>query len=162
MLLCEGAWPTSVLPVGAGDCQGDGGRPIAPTLAHHTGGYSAQSSPTAGWSFTKLTEGPLEKGSPTHQVDRFLGRRLETEWEVLELEDYHRRDRTVKSPIDLEVGYDLDPVGDGTRFSLTMIAETGAGGFFGKLADTVVTRIAKRDWQANLENLKDLLEAETP
>ncbi len=38
-----------------------------------------------------VTDGPLAKGSRVRQVDRFLGRRIETEWEVTELEGYLRR-----------------------------------------------------------------------
>lgn len=108
----------------------------------------------------KLTDGPLEKGSRVRQVDRFLGRRLETEWEVTELHDYLRGDRTVRSPIEMEVEWRLEPVGESTRFIMTMGAEVGSGGFFGKFADPVVIRIAKRDWQANLDKLKEVLEAE--
>jgi hypothetical protein len=108
-----------------------------------------------------LTDGPLKKGSRTRQVDRFLGRRLETEWEVTELHDYLRRDRTLGVPFDMEVEWRLEPVDDATRFTMTMASEAGSRGLFGKLADPVVMQIAKRDWQTNLENLKDILEVET-
>jgi hypothetical protein len=38
--------------------------------------------------------------------------------------------------------------------------ESGAGKFFGKFADSVVIRIAKRDRQTSPDKLKDVLEAE--
>jgi len=108
----------------------------------------------------KVTDGPLEKGSRTRGVDTFLGRHLTTEWEMVELHDYERRERTVSGPFEMEIDWLLEPVGDSTRMVMQMSAEAGAGRFFGKLADAVVIRIAKRDWQANLEKLKDVLEAE--
>jgi hypothetical protein len=108
-----------------------------------------------------VTDGPLEKGSRTRQVDRFLGRRIETEWEVLELHDYLRRDRTLTGPFAMEVEWQLKPVGDATRFTMILASEAGSGGLFSKLADPVVMRIAKRDWEANLGTFKDVLEADT-
>jgi hypothetical protein len=107
-----------------------------------------------------LTDGPLGKGSRVRQVDRFLGRRLDTEWEVLQLEDYQRRDRTVSGPLEFEVVWRLDPVGEDTRFTMTLTAASGLGGLFGKLADGVVTRMGRREFDANLGKLKDLLEAD--
>ena len=109
---------------------------------------------------SKVTEGPLEKGGRTRGVDTFLGRRLTTEWEMLELHDYERRERTVSGPFEMEIDWRLEPVGDSTRMVMAMSAEAGAGGFFGRFADPVILRMAKRDWQGNLEKLKDVLEAE--
>ena len=110
-----------------------------------------------------VTDGPLEKGSRTRQVDRFLGRRIETEWELTELQNYQRRDRTLTSPFAMEVEWQLEPVGDATRFTMTMASPEAESeeGFFGKLAGAVVMRIAKRDWEANLGTFKDVLEADT-
>jgi len=106
-----------------------------------------------------LYEGPIEKGSQIRQVDSFLGRRWEWEWEVTELHDYVRHDRTLTGPLEMEVEWRLDPAGDAARFTVHLATEVGAGNFFGKLADPLLIRIAKRDFQTNLENLKDVLEA---
>jgi hypothetical protein len=110
-----------------------------------------------------VTHGPLDAGSRTHQVDRFLGRRIETEWEVTELEDYYRRDRTLTGPFDMEVEWQLEPVGEFTRFTMTMASPEGRleEGLFGILTDPIVMRIAKREWEANLGTFKDILEADT-
>ena len=108
-----------------------------------------------------LTDGPLRKGSRVRQVDRFLGRRIETEMETLDLVDYHRRERTVSGPFEFEVVWHLEPAGDGSRFTMTLTAASGLGGVFGKLADSLVARMSRREWDANLGKLKDLLEADT-
>lgn len=108
----------------------------------------------------KVTEGPLEKGSRTTAVDSFMGRRLTTEWEMLEVHDYEMRQRTVVGPFEMEIDWLLEPAGAATKMTMIMAAESGAGTFFGTFADPVVIRIAKRDWQGNLDKLKDVLEAE--
>ncbi|MDH3398737.1 MAG: SRPBCC family protein [Acidimicrobiia bacterium] len=107
-----------------------------------------------------LTEGPIDKGTRIRLVDRFLGVHMESEWEIVEHHPYYRADRTVSGPIHLEASWRLEPVENGTLFAMGMEAPEGAGGFFGKLTDPVVLRIARRDFEANLAKLKDLIEAE--
>ena len=56
--------------------------------------------------------------------------------------------------------YEFDEVPDGTR--VTVKFEPGSfGGFFGRLADPLVTRMYARDVRGNLETLKDILHSET-
>lgn len=107
-----------------------------------------------------LTEGPIEKGTRIRQVDRFLGVRMESEFEVVEHHPYYRADRTVSGPLHLEASWRLEPIESGTLFTMELEAAEGFGGMFGKLAEPVVLRIARRDFEANLAKLKDLIEAE--
>jgi hypothetical protein len=67
----------------------------------------------------------LHTGSRIRQVDRFLGRWIETEWEVTELRNYYRKDRTLTGPFDMEAGWRLEPVGKFTRFTMTMASTEG-------------------------------------
>ena len=64
--------------------------------------------------------------------------------------------RIVKGPIPGGGSYELEPVNGGTR--LTATAETDAHGFF-KLAEPVFARMARRDFVASAEQLKDILES---
>ena len=50
----------------------------------------------------------------------------------------------------------FEPVGGGTRVSQTMEAEPG--GFF-KLAEALMVPIARRQFQNDLNNLRDLMDA---
>ena len=59
----------------------------------------------------------------------------------------------------MEYAYELVELPNGTRVSLTIDAESGLGGLFGRMADSVVAGMARRNLQADLTNLKDLLEA---
>ena len=65
--------------------------------------------------------------------------------------------KSTSGPIPVAGSYTLEPVGDGTRVIFALEGEPG--GFF-KVAEPIVRRITLRQWETNLANLKDLLEAE--
>jgi carbon monoxide dehydrogenase subunit G len=118
---------------------------------------------TALWQTTvdesrQVTPGPMAVGTRTTDVRRFLGRRIESQWEVVE-HDPPRRSavRGVSGPIPFTGTYTLEPVeGGATRF--TSSVELDAHGFF-KLAEPIFAGIARREVRSNLGHLKDLLEA---
>lgn len=69
----------------------------------------------------------------------------------------------ITGPFDMEVESQLEPVGEFTRFTMTMASPEGRleEGLFDILTDPIVMRIAKREWEANLDTFKDILEADT-
>lgn len=108
-----------------------------------------------------LNDEPLGKGSRFRRVDRFLGKTVDTTFEVTEYDPPNRIGNTVMSG---EVsGTDevlLEAVEGGTRVAFK--AETvGFGGLFGKLADPVAARMITRVLRSSLANLKELVEAES-
>jgi ligand-binding SRPBCC domain-containing protein len=107
-----------------------------------------------------LTGGPIEKGTRIRLVDRFLGLRMESEWEIVEHHPYFRVDRTVSGPMNLESSWRLEPVENGTLFTMELEAPDGFGGFFGKVSEPLVLAMARRDFVTNLAKLKDLIEAD--
>ena len=105
----------------------------------------------------RLAGSPLDVGSQVLEVRRFLGRRIETVWEMVELEAPTRSAiRSVKAPFALSGTYRLEPEGSATRFTLWLRGDPG--GLF-RLAEPVVQRMARRELAGNLANLKDVLEA---
>jgi ligand-binding SRPBCC domain-containing protein len=106
-----------------------------------------------------LTEGPIEKGTRIRLVDRFLGRRMESEWEIVEHYPYYRLDRAISGPMHLESSWRLEPVENGTSFTMEIETIEGLGGMFDKLTDPLVMKMARRDFEASLGKLKDLIEA---
>jgi uncharacterized protein YndB with AHSA1/START domain len=105
----------------------------------------------------QVTPGPMAVGTQATDVRRFLGRRIESQWEVVE-HDPPRRSaiRGISGPIPFTGTYTLEPVEGATRFTSTV--ELDAHGFF-KLAEPIFAGIARRELRSNLGHLKDLLEA---
>lgn len=106
-----------------------------------------------------ITDGPLGTGSRIRGVDQFLGRKAEYVSEITEWEPNRRfSTRTVEGPISSELHVTLEPVESRTRLTGEAIAESGLGGFFGKMAEPLVVKIFHRQLQSELGTLKDLLE----
>jgi carbon monoxide dehydrogenase subunit G len=103
------------------------------------------------------TPGPLGVGTRVIDIRRFLGRRIEGEWEVTE-HDPPRRSaiRAVSGPIPFSGSYTLMPVEEGTQ--LTWLVDLEAAGFF-RLAEPIFAQMARRELASSLGHLKDLLEA---
>jgi hypothetical protein len=118
------------------------------------------------WSSTAVErrlEGnePIRVGSRINAVDKFLGRRIESVFEVTEHEPPRRSAiRFVSGPIRAEGTYLLEPTDGGTRFRWTLDAPPGLGGLYlGRVTDPVVTWIFRRRLQRDLRQLKAVLEA---
>ncbi len=101
---------------------------------------------------------PLSVGSIFKGRFTFLGRPFDGNLEIIAHEP-HRRYGTklTEGPFPLEARYALVPAGSGTH--LTLVIEGEPGGFF-KLAEPLVVNLAKRSYEADLNNLKEMLEAQ--
>lgn len=105
------------------------------------------------------TQGPLEEGARFTTVAKFLGRRFETPFEV-SVHDPPRRhtDSSRGGPFPQEYIHIFEEAeGGGTR--LTQVSEGEPGGFF-RLAGPLLEAAGRRQFRADLQTLKDLLEAE--
>jgi uncharacterized protein YndB with AHSA1/START domain len=108
----------------------------------------------------KETQGPLmEEGARYTTVAKFLGRRFETPFEVT-VHDPPRRhtDRSTGGPFSQEYTHIVEEV-EGGRTRLTQVSEGEPGGFF-RLAGPLLEMAGRRQFRADLETLKDLLEAQ--
>ena len=132
-------------------------RPVAEVFAFVT---DVEKSPRwQAWAVDArvVSEGPLAVGTQYEYVARFLGRRIESRSEVTAYEPDKRYAWKVTSgPIPAEASLDFESVDGGTRVTLTGKGEPG--GFF-RLAEPVIGRMVKRQVEADIENLKDLLES---
>jgi carbon monoxide dehydrogenase subunit G len=101
---------------------------------------------------------PLSVGSIFKGRFTFLGRPFDGNLEII-LHEPHQRygTRLTEGPFPLEARYALVPAGSGTY--LTLVIEGEPGGFF-KLAEPLVVSLAKRSYEADLHNLKEMLEAQ--
>lgn len=117
---------------------------------------------TPKWSSTaieaKITStGPIGVGTTARYVDKFLGRRIESEVEITEFEPNRKLSmRSTSGPFSFRGSVTVESSGGSTRVGGNFEAEPG--GFF-KLAEPVLVRIGKRQFESDLANLKDLMEA---
>jgi len=107
---------------------------------------------------SRTSSEPLGVGSIVKGRFTFLGRPFEGNLEIIALEPHRSYTaRMVGGPFPLEARYTLEPAESGTR--LTLVIEGQPGGFF-KLAEPLVVSLAKRSYESDLHNLKDMLEAQ--
>src|SRR5918994_1898009 len=106
----------------------------------------------------KEAQGPPKEGDRFTTVAKFLGRRFETPFEVVSYEPPRRSPhQSTGGPFPQQWTRTFEQTaGGGTR--LRQGAEGEAGGFF-RLVGPVLEMAGRRQFRADLENLKDLLEA---
>jgi carbon monoxide dehydrogenase subunit G len=106
----------------------------------------------------QTSEGPMGVGATVNTVNRFLGRTIDSTWEVTEYEVNRRRAvKSTSGPMPFEFAQTFESVEGGTK--ITGTGQIEAGGFF-KLAEPVVGRMARRQQETSFANLKDFLEAQ--
>jgi uncharacterized membrane protein len=107
----------------------------------------------------KEEPGVLAEGETFTTVSKFLGRRFETPFEVTVHEPNRRHaHRSTGGPLPQEYTSTFEETAaGGTR--MTQVVEGEPGGFF-RLAGPLLERAGRRQFRADLETLKDLLEAQ--
>ena len=96
-------------------------------------------------------------GTTFLNVSQFLGKRLESTFEITEYEPNRRVSiKSTSGPIPLTGSTIFEEVEGGTKVSFE--AEGDVGGLF-KLAEPIVARTAQRQFEGNFLTLKDVLEA---
>ena len=105
----------------------------------------------------QTSTGPIRVGTTARFVSKFLGRRIEVEGEITEFEPNRSfAARSKSGPFPLQLSVTFEPIEGGTRVNTTIEGEPG--GFF-KLAEPLIVSVSKRQSQSDLDNLKDLMEA---
>ncbi len=110
--------------------------------------------------YEQVTEGPIDVGTRNRGSVKVAGKRIDFITEVVQFEEGGRlASRSVESQVPFELDVTYEDAGDGTKVSWHQESPS-FGGFFRKLADPLVNRMYAKDVHSNLENLKELLEAE--
>jgi uncharacterized protein YndB with AHSA1/START domain len=105
----------------------------------------------------RTSDGPIEVGTTIVYVGKFLGRDYESPSKCTEyVAGKQFTSKSASGPFDLEIANYLESVGEGTK--LTTVYRGESKGFF-RLAEPVVVRLAKKQFETATENLKALLEA---
>src|SRR5262249_39266880 len=113
---------------------------------------------SSGGSEVKITStGPIGVGTTYRTVRTVLGRRIESENEFTAYEPNRSyATKSTSGPVPVESQVSFERVEGGTRVTGTLVGEPG--GFF-KLAEPLLVSMIKRQFEADLANLKDLMEA---
>ncbi len=105
------------------------------------------------------SETPIRVGTKISQRARFLGRKIDAVAVVTEHVPNQRFVLKIDKPFPFTITTRFEAAGDGTR--LTQVLEGEPGGFF-KVGEPILGRIVKKQVEAALETLKQLVEARTP
>jgi hypothetical protein len=104
----------------------------------------------------QTSDGPMETGSTVVHAGTFLGRKYETHGVCTEWTENKRyATKSTSGPFYIEIDTTLEPVATGTR--MTSLFRGESRGFF-KLAEPLVVRLTKRNFETAAENLRTLLE----
>jgi uncharacterized membrane protein len=105
------------------------------------------------------SEGPIGVGSTNTKSQQLLGRKMVSEYVVVDYEkDRKFSEKTTSGPLEIVSTILLEAVDGGTNVSVE--ANIEAGGIF-KIAESVLANVVKRQVNADFETLKDLLESNT-
>lgn len=110
----------------------------------------------------QVGDGPVETGTRSKGTSKIMGRHFDWVTETTVFDPPNKLAiESVGGDFKFSISNSLEPQGDGTRFTYRIDADSGLGGVFGKLADSLVEKAHARTVRANLETLADLL-AEHP
>lgn len=107
----------------------------------------------------KPSETPIKVGTKVETRARFLGRKIESTSEITQFELNKRFTQKSEKPFPLSIATAVEAEGGGTKLVATFEGEPG--GFF-RIGEPVLARIAKKQFQTQLETAKELLEAQVP
>jgi hypothetical protein len=104
----------------------------------------------------QISEGCMRVGTVFSSFGHFMGRRIQSDFEVTEFETNKRYGfETISGPIQLQTSYSFETDDRGTTVVVSSLINPG--GFF-KLVDPIVARMAKKQFKENLATLKGILE----
>ncbi len=108
----------------------------------------------------QVSDGPMAVGTTLEETYAFMGRRIDARYQVIDHQPERvHRVRAIGGPLEAEAGYLLEPVGGGTRVTIT--ADVELSGMF-KFAEPMVARQLKADIATSAANLKRTLEGARP
>jgi len=104
----------------------------------------------------QISEGGMWVGTVFSSFGHFMGRRIQSNFEVTEFEANKSYGfETISGPIQMQTSYTFETLDHGTNVMISSLINPG--GFF-KLLDPIVARVARKQFLENLTTLKELLE----
>lgn len=104
------------------------------------------------------SSGDIGIGTKGRDLRQFMGKQIETTWEVTEYQPSHKMAfRIIKGPIPFQASYAFESVHGGTKLSFKAWAETKG---VSKLFDPLVNRMGQKQYERDLATLKAVLETD--
>ena len=105
----------------------------------------------------QLDDAPFGVGTRISETRRFLGLKIDTVWECTALDPLRLSSiKSLSGPVRWGGSYVLEPVEQGTRFTLLIEGEMTA---FFRVTEPVLRRMTRREMEASMGHLKDILES---
>ena len=105
------------------------------------------------------SETPVKLGTKIAVKARFLGRKIDSPSVVTEYELNKRYTNKSEKPFAVTITNTFEAEGGGTK--VVAIFDGEPGGFF-KIGEPILAKIAKKQFQTQLDTAKELLEAQVP
>ena len=104
----------------------------------------------------QLSSGGMKVGTVFSSFGHFMGRRIQSDFEVTEFEANKIYGfETISGPIQLQTSYSFEVLDRGTNVIVSSLINPGR---FFKLVDPIVARVARKQFKENLTTLKERLE----
>ncbi len=104
--------------------------------------------------------GPVTVGTTGHEVYRYLGRDIETTWEIIEFTTNEQvAYRSTSGPVNYEGSMSYEPEDGGTRITWRLEWEIADQSVFPRLREQTFKLVDERVYQRDFLTLKRLLEA---
>ena len=108
----------------------------------------------------KTSDGPVGVGTTGRTIYRMGGRDAESRWVITEYELNRKVTFSSGGVVMAHTGtWRYEAVPGGTKFFFIMESNDHLHGLFGRVKEAFIARVAGRGFQADLNNLKRLLEA---
>jgi hypothetical protein len=101
---------------------------------------------------------PVDVGSEGRDLRKFMGRQIETIWQVTAFQPNHKMAfKVIKGPMLFEASYSFVPVKNGTELTFQAWAQTKG---ISRLFDPLVNWMGNKQYERDLGNLKSVLEGQ--
>jgi uncharacterized protein YndB with AHSA1/START domain len=106
----------------------------------------------------KTSDGPIGVGTTFSGSMKMLGRRIDNTGKVTAFESNKKISHVLTSgPVEANAEWNFEPTDDGTKVTVSVQADLA--GFF-KLAEPIIKGIMRKQWEADYDGLKALLEGQ--
>lgn len=107
---------------------------------------------------SKTLDGELKEGTRLTVVTTLMGKRVESEAKIIEVEPNRLTRFEATSPVPHVVEHHYEPVDEGTKFTRRLVTDPKNAGGFAKFAKPLMMNMALKATRKSVEDLKSILE----